>query len=332
MLHQVVGDVKSGGYRLLASASGSAGCSGSTTPGDTATKSVAIIGHSAGGWIVAGYPGQYHDVAAMVQADISGSSSSSTGVAKGGGFTPDPAHPDYFQFFQTMQNCLDFDTYAPGLVGYAGKIACTPPFLDSPFAEITDIAAMYAQNDVNIAMIGRSIPVLLTSGDQDTTDPPASASADYAYYKAHCGCDVTKLLLPRTAHLFMVHRSLPTWVDHVVSWLASHGVSGSPGPAAPEISAASMRHKRFRVGRHATAFRFTLSAQASVTVTITRVGRRHRAGRLKRASEPAGRDRIRFSGRVGRRALRPGRYRAVLRARNADGRSSPVTLKFRIVR
>ncbi|MGZ4278961.1 MAG: hypothetical protein ACXVFK_17290, partial [Solirubrobacteraceae bacterium] len=60
-----------------------------------------IIGHSAGGWIVAGYPGEYHDVAAMIQTDITGSTGKSfqqSEASKGGGFTPDPQRPDYFQF------------------------------------------------------------------------------------------------------------------------------------------------------------------------------------------------------------------------------------------
>jgi pimeloyl-ACP methyl ester carboxylesterase len=229
MLHDVVGDVKTGGYRITASGE----CSGETVPGDTSDRMVAIIGHSAGGWIVAGYPGEYHDVAAMIQADISGSAGGSPSsplgsFSSGGSFTPDPLHPDYFQFFQTMQNCLDFDTYTPGVVQYVAKPVCTPPFLDSPFGEILDLGAKYAQNDAYIAMIGRSIPVLLTSGEQDTTDPPSSANADYAYYKAHCGCDVTHLLLPNTAHLFMVHTSLSTWVDDVVNWLTARGVPGTP--------------------------------------------------------------------------------------------------------
>jgi hypothetical protein len=180
---------------------------------------------------VAGYPGQYHDVAAMIQTDISGSAGGSAtsplGSSSGGGFTPDPNHPDYFQFFQTTQNCLDFNTYPPGVVQYVVDIACAPPFLDSPFGEIADLGAMYAQNDADIAMIGPSIPVLLTSGMEDTTDPPSSANADFAYYKAHCGCDVSQLLLPDTAHLFMVHRSLPTWVDDAVNWLGAHGLPGT---------------------------------------------------------------------------------------------------------
>ena len=227
MLHDVVGDVKTGGYGIASTGD----CSGATTPGDTINRTVVIIGHSAGGWIVAGYPGEYHDVAAMIQTDISGSAGGSAtsplGGSSGGGFTPDPNHPDYFQFFQTTQDCLDFNTYPPGVVQYVVNIACAPPFLDSPFGEIADIGAMYAQNDAYIAMIGPSIPVLLTSGEEDTTDPPSSANADYSYYKAHCGCDVTQLLLPDTAHLFMVHRSLPSWIDDVVNWLASRGVPGA---------------------------------------------------------------------------------------------------------
>jgi pimeloyl-ACP methyl ester carboxylesterase len=228
MLHDVVGDVKTGGYRIASSSD----CSGATTPANTQNRTVVIIGHSAGGWVVAGYPGEYHDVAAMIQTDISGSVGGSTtsplgGSSSGGGFTPDPNHPDYFEFFQTTQNCLDFNTYPPGVVPYVANIACTPPFLDSPYGEIADLGAMYAQNDAYISMIGPSIPVLLTSGEEDTTDPPSSADADYDYYKAHCGCDVTQLLLPDTAHLFMVHKSLPTWVEDVVNWLTAHGLPGT---------------------------------------------------------------------------------------------------------
>jgi hypothetical protein len=41
---------------------------------------------------------------------------------------------------------MEFNTYAPGLVPYVAKIACTPPFLDSPFGEIADFPVKYAQN------------------------------------------------------------------------------------------------------------------------------------------------------------------------------------------
>jgi pimeloyl-ACP methyl ester carboxylesterase len=221
MLHQVVDAVKAGAYSTTAAAD----CSGATRAGGMSNRTVVIIGHSAGGWIVAGYPGTYHDVAAMIQTDITGSSAQGDGTdggSKGGGFTPDPQHPDYFQFFQTRQNCEDFNVYAPGAVASAVNVACTPPFLDSPFGEIADIAAMYAENDVAITQIGPGTPVLLTSGDHDTTAPPSAARADFAYYQAHCGCDVAQTILPATGHLFQVHASLAGWVRNVVSWLASH--------------------------------------------------------------------------------------------------------------
>ena len=228
-LHQLVGEVKSGGYTTTSGAD----CSGAQTPSTLSNHTVVIVGHSAGGWIVAGYPGEYHDVAAMIQNDISGSAgggaTSPLGSSSGGSFTADPQHPDYFQFFQTSQDCNEFNIYPPGEVAYVVQIACAPPFLDSPFGEIADIPAMYAQNDAYISMIGPSIPVLLSAGDHDTTDPPSSADADYAYYKAHCGCDVTQLMLPNTGHLFMAHRSLPQWIDSVVSWLSAKGVP----PAKP---------------------------------------------------------------------------------------------------
>jgi hypothetical protein len=105
-----------------------------------------------------------------------------------------------------------------------------------------------------------------------------------------------------------------------------------------------------------TSFRYTLSEAATSRITIARrtVGRRRgrrcvratprnrgarrcirfvRAGTLTRRSQPAGRNTVRFSGRIGRRALRPARYRASLLATDAAGnRSRGVTVSFTVVR
>jgi hypothetical protein len=59
----------------------------------------------------------------------------------------------------------------------------------------------------------------------DSTDPPSVAKADYDYYQANCGCDVTQWIVPNTAHLFMVHTSLPSWIDYVSKWLTSRGIA-----------------------------------------------------------------------------------------------------------
>jgi pimeloyl-ACP methyl ester carboxylesterase len=223
-LHDVVGEVKSGGYTTGPLGSD---CSTATQPSTMQNRLVVIIGHSAGGWIVAGYPGKYHDVAAMIQTDISGSLSppnSPFGSSSGGGFDPNPDHPDYFDFFHAREECEAFNIYPPGAVQYVVDIACTPPFIPSPFGEIADLGEKYAENDLWISLIGPTIPVLLTSGDHDTTAPPDVARSDYDYYRTHCGCDVTQWFNPDSGHLFMAHRSLTQWVDVVVNWLTSRGV------------------------------------------------------------------------------------------------------------
>jgi alpha-tubulin suppressor-like RCC1 family protein len=136
----------------------------------------------------------------------------------------------------------------------------------------------------------------------------------------------------------------------------------------PEITAASLTNKRFRVGGHATAvsarkvpvgtiFRFTLSAAAKLRIAITRTaaGLRHghsclapsaklrrkhaksctrtlTVGTLTRASEPRATDSVAFSGRIGRHALGPRSYVAVLTASDSAGHSKPVSLSFTVVR
>jgi hypothetical protein len=137
--------------------------------------------------------------------------------------------------------------------------------------------------------------------------------------------------------------------------------------SAPVLSRVRMTHTRFRVGRtptattaktaFGTAFLFDLSAPAEIDVALTgpttglkrghlclapsRALRRARAkkcrrmvgiAKLTRRSEPAGEDRIPFTGRIGRRALRPGDYKARITATNAVGSSAPAVVRFKIIR
>lgn len=132
---------------------------------------------------------------------------------------------------------------------------------------------------------------------------------------------------------------------------------GGPPPAdtqAPLVSAFGASPSRFAVA-HGTRFRYSLSEDARVTLTIRRElpGRRQggkcvrptrRLQRAKRCtryraigslvrSARSGANSTRFTGRLGRRALRPGRYSAVITASDAAGnRSAPRRARFRIVR
>jgi hypothetical protein len=121
-----------------------------------------------------------------------------------------------------------------------------------------------------------------------------------------------------------------------------------PCPAAnpaPAFRRAWLSHKRFRAAgargakrpRNSarrpppvgTTFRWRLSEAARVTITISRRGRR--LGRLSlRARARQGSKR--FDGRLKRRALAPGAYRAVLVARDDTGQASaPKRIGFKIV-
>jgi DNA-binding beta-propeller fold protein YncE len=81
------------------------------------------------------------------------------------------------------------------------------------------------------------------------------------------------------------------------------------------------------------SFTYTLDAPARVEIAIARHRKKHprTVGTLVRAGQ-AGTNTVPFTGRIGRKALRPGRYDATMTATNAAGASSPRTASFRIVR
>ena len=117
----------------------------------------------------------------------------------------------------------------------------------------------------------------------------------------------------------------------------------------PVLSRLRMRFRRFAVGRARTpvvaqrlrrgsAFRFRLSERATVKIRIDRKLRRrgrtvHKKVKvLTRRGLRVGARRVKFSGRIRRRALRPGAYRATLTAIDPSrNRSSKRTTTFRIL-
>jgi Zn-dependent alcohol dehydrogenase len=107
--------------------------------------------------------------------------------------------------------------------------------------------------------------------------------------------------------------------------------------ARPVVSAMRFTPSTFRVSARATAItaahagsvlRFSLSRAATVKIVVQRrkkVGRVFRwvrAGTLTRRRGRAGANKVAFSGRIGRRALASGRYRATLTATGLNRRVS----------
>jgi hypothetical protein len=133
-----------------------------------------------------------------------------------------------------------------------------------------------------------------------------------------------------------------------------------PDTVAPVVSKAKLSRKRFRVGSRGTRISYTLSEPARVLLRfdrklkgrVVRTGkgrrcrretRRNRKGRKRctvqktagtlRRQSPAGPTVLRFSGRIGKKRLKPGRYLLDVGARDASGNiSRSRNLHFTVVK
>jgi hypothetical protein len=128
---------------------------------------------------------------------------------------------------------------------------------------------------------------------------------------------------------------------------APGGAPGTPGPGptppgsgdapdatAPVFQAARLTRTKVVPGRRRTVLRYSLSEAARVTFAIQRRRGRRRAVVARFAEDAAaGPNERAFGARIGKKVLRPGRYRALLKARDAAGNvSATVALAFRVVR
>jgi putative CocE/NonD family hydrolase len=187
---------------------------------------------------------------------------------------------------------------------------------------------------------GHRLRLWLSSSDSPTHEPLTVAGRNLIF---HDGMHPSRLLLgTRAAIDSIVDRTAPT----VSGFTLSHRVFAVGG--AP-TAVAARRHRAPR----GTRIRFRLSETATVRLAIARrlggrrAGRRclapsarlrrarpctrlRSAGTLRRLSS-LGDNRLAFSGRVGRRALAPGRYQIVLTATDAAGNTSrPSERRFTI--
>jgi pimeloyl-ACP methyl ester carboxylesterase len=238
VLHDVIGQIHRGRYTV----GGSCRHSARTT---YASKRVAIIGHSAGGFIVSSYPGKYHDVVTMVQANApSGLSSTSppgnaalvsatAPPARGSmdekyGFIGDawtdgharPAPPGYSdQGLATRTACEDFDLWRPGAVKDVATVLCDPAnSTPTPSGETASFVDQAGRNTALIEQTG-SVPVLLADADHDGIMPDNANALELSGWRENCRCQVSQFVLKDTGHAFMAHTSLTRWTSKVVTWL-----------------------------------------------------------------------------------------------------------------
>ena len=224
MLHEMVTQVKAGSYtfgRDGTCATGSGPAAG--LPSET----VMLIGHSAGGAIVSGYPGHYHDVAAMVQAGWSNREFDSpefphSYIARTVGVQLAEGN-DYANLLPTPADCEMAVLYRPTVVASLVAPFCRGS-VPAPAGELAGIGATIVDNLAAIHDVGPHLPVLLAWADPDFFVRPDSRANETMYWSAHCGCDVESWIQPATGHAFVAHESMPTFTTKVVTWLTAKGL------------------------------------------------------------------------------------------------------------
>ncbi len=102
-------------------------------------------------------------------------------------------------------------------------------------------------------------------------------------------------------------------------------------PPRPTLRKAKLKPSKFKPSRHAT-ITYTDSLAATTTLIVSKCAGAKRCRRIGSFShqDRAGANRVRLSGRLGKRALKPGRYRLALTARLDGITGNTVTVSFRI--
>jgi len=211
-----------------------------------------------------------------------------------------------------------------------------------------------------LTLASRATGAAGTAGDDDSSGPALSGNGRYAAFASDAN-DLSEDDVNTYTNVFLRDIGAPPGGG-------GGGGGGVIDTTKPRVSRLGMSRKRFKVGKKrtpisaavkaGTTFRYSLSEESTVRITIERAlpGRRarkrsgacraptrsraknrkctryKRSGTLIRKGEGPGRDSTAFSGRIGRKALKPGRYRATLRATDAAGnRSSAKRLRFTVV-
>lgn len=222
MLHEIVTQVKSGTYTFTA---GDGTCGRGQVAGLT-SSSVILMGHSAGGAIVGGYPGIYHDVAAVAPIGWTNQGFSRQGAA----YIASTLGPqwaggsDYVTLFPSEEACRRTLLYLPEVVPSLLPTLCHR-LVDAPAGEALSIGRAYAENLAAISRVGPGIPVLLAFQDRDFFFSADNYANEVRYWKTHCGCDVESWTQQATGHALIAHRSMPTFTSKVVAWLGSKGLA-----------------------------------------------------------------------------------------------------------
>jgi pimeloyl-ACP methyl ester carboxylesterase len=225
MLHEVVNQVKAGSYTFGATDS----CSGSGAVVGLRSPTVVVIGISAGGAIVSGYPGTYRDVAAAIQVGWSNQGLASEALLYvGQTLGPEYAKGnDYATLFPAEEGCRKALVYPPsvhpkfdGICRRNGVVG-----VPAPAGELAGFLRTHVENHEAIKQVGPDIPILLAFQDPDFFFSSDKNAGESTYWQQNCGCDVEAWTQAQTGHGLWMHTTMPAFTSKVVDWLGSKGLA-----------------------------------------------------------------------------------------------------------
>ncbi|MBA2347063.1 MAG: alpha/beta hydrolase [Solirubrobacterales bacterium] len=206
-LHQIVQQLKSGDYALDGAPSAQFG-------------RIALVGHSAGGFMVEGAAASFGDVDALVVAAFSNLGASPLTLATFGATAlqcaTNPKPGNYGDFGQTDADFAagHFFDVDPAVAADVLRRRAPDPCQDTgsaPQAIVIDAL----QN------LQLKIPVLILSGEQDALFPPPAGALEKALFAGNP--DLTQVNLPGTGHAVTLGRSAPQFRTVLGDWLKDRG-------------------------------------------------------------------------------------------------------------
>jgi pimeloyl-ACP methyl ester carboxylesterase len=217
---------------------------------------IVLIGHSLGGALVSGYPGEWGQVApvdALIQAGWSnaGSSDEATEVVDAKAISPANLDARQLSLFlddgsKRNRAAISAATCAENkrlLLSppFDAAVACEPSTFETvPYVDFVSAVAASQENQGFITQTPAGLPVLLAWADEDAffpSDPRLSSGragcgaagcqkAESQYWLAHCPCSkhVTEWTEKNAGHAFVWSSTMPSFTDEVVVWLRANGL------------------------------------------------------------------------------------------------------------
>lgn len=208
-LNQIVTQLRSGDY----TAGGG--------PARLGFERVALVGHSAGGFMVENAASSYQDVDALITAGFSNTGISPLGLVTFARTTIDcytGALPKHYAFFgKTAADFrrAHFFNADPAVEQDVGRIRAPDPCMDIGSSPQTiGIDALTNASSIKV-------PTLLINGANDKLFPPPAGDEEKLLFGGNR--DLTQVTLPATGHAVTLGRTAPQFRDLVGNWLVKHG-------------------------------------------------------------------------------------------------------------